>query len=109
MKILIPMLIGVLVLTGCGNNDDRILFDGHYYRTKVKKVDGQIDVFTVQIRDVSQSLEGARQAGRFAGTEYCVENYGSSDIKWEVGPDTPDAELQIVDNRLIFSGVCPST
>ena len=102
-------LIAALTLTACTNDDDRIRFDGHYFRTKVKTVDRQLDQFTVQIRNVSQSLEGARQAGRFAGVEHCVGNFGSSDIIWTVGPETPAQNLQIVDDTLIFRGTCPST
>jgi hypothetical protein len=107
MKLMIPFVAAALLLTGCENNDGRIAFDGEFFRTKVKRVDKQLDVFTVNIRDVSRSLEGARQAGHHAGVEYCVENFGSSDIEWTIGPDTPAEQLQIVDNTLVFSGVCP--
>jgi hypothetical protein len=107
MKLMIPFVAAALLLTGCQNPNDRIAFDGEFFRTKVKKVDKQFDVFTVNIRDVSRSLEGAREAGRFAGVEYCVEKFGSSDIEWSVGPDTPTAQLRIVDDTLVFSGVCP--
>lgn len=107
MKLMIPFVAAALLLTGCENNDDRIAFDGQFFRTKVSKVDKQLDVFTVNIRDVSRSLDGARQAGHHAGVEWCVENFGSSDIEWSVGPDTPPEQLQIVDDRLNFSGVCP--
>ena len=109
MKFLIPSLVAVLALTACTNDDDRIAFDGHFFRTKVKKVDRQLDVFTVNIRDVSQSLDGAREAGEFAGIEYCVGLFGSSEIEWEVGPDTPAEELVIQDNTLVFKGKCPTT
>ncbi|MDF1727132.1 MAG: hypothetical protein P1U53_05205 [Sulfitobacter sp.] len=109
MKYITLGLIAALALTGCSNNDDRVTFDGYYFRTKVKRVDRQLDQFTVEIRDAAQSLEGARQAGRFAGVEHCVEYFGSSDILWTVGPETPAQNLQIVDDRLIFRGTCPST
>ncbi|MCX7559429.1 hypothetical protein OS190_07585 [Sulfitobacter sp. F26204] len=95
------------LLTGCTDSKNQITFDGHYFRTKVAKVDKQRDVFTVRIRDVAQSLEGARAAGRHAGIAYCVENFGSSKIRWSVGPETPPEQLQIVDNTLVFQGVCP--
>lgn len=100
----IVMALGVLA--GCTDSKNRIAFDGHYFRTKVQKVDGQRDVFTVRIRDVARSLDGAREAGRHAGVSHCVENFGSSDIVWSVGPDTPPESLSIEDNTLVFSGVC---
>lgn len=95
------------VVAGCTDSKNRIAFDGQYFRTKVSKVDGQRDVFTVRIRDVARSLDGAREAGRHAGISYCVKNYGNSDIAWSVGPDTPPEQLQISDNTLVFQGVCP--
>lgn len=109
MKILFPVFAIALMLGACTNEDELVAFDGKYFRTKVKKVDKQWDVFTVEIRNVSQSLDGAREAGRYAGTEYCVGLFGSSDITWKVGPDTPPENLRIVDDRLTFEGTCPST
>ncbi|KIN61403.1 hypothetical protein Z945_2395 [Sulfitobacter noctilucae] len=107
IKYAVAGLMALGILAGCTNRADRLTFDGHYYRTKVSKVDRQRDVFTVRIRDVAQSLDGAREAGRHAGNSYCVKTYGSSDIAWAVGPDTPPEQLRIVDNTLVFQGVCP--
>ncbi|MFK7838170.1 MAG: hypothetical protein AB8B60_18315 [Sulfitobacter sp.] len=107
MKFAIPLIVMAAVLAGCTDSKNRLAFDGHFFRAKVAKVDGQRDVFTVRIRDVAQSLDGARQAGGHEGITYCVENYGSSKIDWSVGPDTPPEELRIVDNTLVFQGVCP--
>ncbi len=107
MKFTVASLVVLGVLAGCTGRDDRLTFDGQYFRTKVSRVDRQRDVFTVRIRDVARSLDGAREAGRHAGNAYCVENYGSSDIDWTVGPDTPPEQLRIADNTLVFQGVCP--
>ncbi|KHA52731.1 hypothetical protein [Sulfitobacter geojensis] len=101
----IALMLGLVA--GCTDSKNRIAFDGQYFRVKVAKVDGQRDVFTVRIRDVARSLDGARAAGLHAGTAYCVENYGNSKIAWSVGPDTPPEQLQITDNTLVFQGVCP--
>ncbi len=100
-------LVALGVLAGCTDSKNRLAFDGYFFRTKVQKVDGQRDVFTVRIRDVAKSLDGAREAGRHAGVSYCVKTYGSSKIDWAVGPDTPPEQLRIEDNTLIFQGVCP--
>lgn len=108
MKLLIPLVAAALLATACTNTDDLIAFDGHFFRTKVKKVDRQLDVFTVNIRDVSQSLDGAREAGEHAGISWCVKYFGSSEIEWTVGPDTPADQLPIVDDTLVFQGVCPT-
>lgn len=100
-------LIAATAIAGCTDNEDRIAFDGQYYRTKLSKVDGQRDVFTVSVRPVSASLEGAREAGRYEATVYCVNAYGDSDIVWAVGPDTPAEALTVVDDTLTFQGRCP--
>lgn len=95
------------LVAGCANNDDRIAFDGKFFRAKVQKVEKQNDVFTVTVKGVSQSLNGAREAGRYEATDHCIQNYGTSKIIWRVGPDTPPEQLSIVDDTLTFSGRCP--
>tara|TARA_R110000787_G_scaffold161992_1_gene275376 strand:+ start:502 stop:837 length:336 start_codon:yes stop_codon:yes gene_type:complete len=104
--VILALVTGGLVV-GCTAKDDRILFDGKYFRTKVSKVDKQRDVIAVTVRDPARSIDGAREAGRHAGVSYCVKNYGNSDIDWVVGPDTPPEQLRITDNKLIFQGTCP--
>ena len=103
--ILIGAMVAGTVLSACQAGSERLAFEGNYYRAKVAKVDGQRDVFTVTVRDVAQSLSGAREAGRHEAVSYCVGTYGSSDIDWVVGPDTPD--LRVVDNTIVFRGTCP--
>ena len=107
MKTLVSLTLIVALMAGCTNREDQIPFDGFFFRTKVKKVDGERHVFTVAVRDVDQSLDGAREAARHGGNAYCVETFGSSDIEWVVGPDTPEEEFVITDNTLTFQGVCP--
>ena len=104
---MIAALVGATLIAACTDSRNRIPFDGQFFRTKVAKVDKQRDVFTVTIRDVARSLDGAREAGRHAGNAYCVENFGSSKIAWSVGPDTPPEELTVVNDTLVFQGVCP--
>ncbi|MEM7519646.1 MAG: hypothetical protein AAF307_01305 [Pseudomonadota bacterium] len=100
-------VLAVIAMAGCTNRNDRPTFDGQYFRVKAAKVDDQRDAFTVRVRDVSRSLDGAREAGRYGGIEYCIATFGSSKIAWTVGPDTPPEALQISDNTIVFSGVCP--
>ena len=107
MKTILSLIVLTALVAGCGNNKKNIPFDGEFFRTKVSKVDGQRDVFTVSVRDVSRSIDGAIEAGRHAGNAYCVETYGSSKIDWSVGPDTPAEELVIEDDTIVFQGVCP--
>lgn len=104
---LVAMSLGVALLGACVDRSDQPSFDGQYFRAKASKVDDDRAVFTVRIRDVNRSLDGAREAGRYAGTDYCIQLFGSSKIIWGVGPDTPPEQLRVVDDTLVFDGVCP--
>lgn len=102
--------IGVAVLVsiaGCSSSEDRIAFEGQYFKAKARKVEKQRDVFTVSVKGVSRSLDGARQAAEYEGTKYCVSYFGSSDIYWTVGPDTPATSLPIENDTLTYQGRCP--
>jgi hypothetical protein len=99
----------LLVASGCTKREDKLTpFDGHYFKAKIKPVDKKASRadFTTTIWAVSQSLDGARQAGHYEGTKYCIAQYGSSKINWAVGPDTAPENLTIVDDTLTFAGRC---
>ena len=62
--------------------------------------------FVVSVKDASVSLDGARAAGGYEGTRYCIANYGTSRIDWTVGPDTEPQNLVIDKDTLNFQGTC---
>ncbi|WP_281994870.1 hypothetical protein [Ruegeria faecimaris] len=101
----------LVAVSACGlikPSEDRILFDGKSFRAKAKHINKKASPsdFTVVIKGVSASLDGAREAGRYEGTKFCIANFGSSRIDWKVGPDTEPQNLQINDDRLTFAGSC---
>ena len=103
--------LGTLLLTaGCAEERRKRLvpFDGYLFKAKAAAVDKKVTRadFTVTVFAVSQSLKGAREAGRYEATKYCIREYGTSQVKWAVGPDTPGDQLRIVDDTLTFSGKC---
>ena len=106
MKAILMAVLAVTLVTGCSRKDDRIAFDGQFYRAKLSKGDARHQ-FSVTARPVSASLDGARQAAEYEAISYCVKEYGSSDIAWIVGPDTDPAALPIADDTLVFQGACP--
>ncbi len=106
-------MIGVIavlsIASACSReSEDRILFDGYSFRAKAKLVDKKTSPtdFTVTVKGVSVSLDGAREAGRYEATRFCIQNIGSSKIDWRVGPDTDPQNLQIVNNTITFVGSC---
>ena len=101
------LLMTGALLAGCGDDSARVAFDGHVFNTKLRKVDGQRDVFQVTVKDAAKSVEGAREAARYEAVKYCVGTYGNSDIVWTVGPDAPASALRIDGSALTFQGRCP--
>lgn len=99
--------VAVLV-AGCNRPEDRVTFGGYYFRTDASPIDKKNTLrdFTVSIRNVEQSLDGARAAGGYEGTRYCIKNFGTSRIDWTVGPATDPQNLRITDGRLSFQGTC---
>lgn len=97
------------LLASCTSSDDRLFFDGQFYNSKLRKVERQLDRFTVTVKPVSKSLTGAREAGRYEAVSYCVNLFGSSDIIWTAGPDAPDNQLNIEKDTLTLTGRCPSS
>ncbi len=82
-------------------------FDGKYYPIKARASDkADRKTFTVSVRRADQGLAGAREAGRYGGKQYCLKNYGTSEIRWIVGPDTPQSALGYSGGRLALSGTC---
>lgn len=108
MKIWIGVALCAGLLAACTSSEDRIIFDGQFYNAKIRKVERQLDEFVVTVKPVSKSLQGAREAGRYEATVYCVNTYGSSDIIWAAGPDAPEGQLNIDKDTLTLQGRCPN-
>ncbi len=102
--------LGALLLAaGCDRYRDRqVPFDGYLFKSKARAVDKKLSRadFTATIWPVSQSLKGTREAARYEGTKYCIAEYGTSQVDWTIGPDTPAEQFMIVDDTLTFSGRC---
>ena len=99
----------IAIAAGCNKREDKIVpFDGHYFKVKSSTVDKKVTLadFTVTIRQVSQSLDGAREAGGYEGIRYCIKNFGTSQIDCAVGPETEPQNLRVVDDTLTFAGRC---
>lgn len=100
-------LLVILALAGCQSRTERVLFDGQYYPTRERAVSrDDRQAFQVTVRRADRGIAGAREAGRHGGTNYCIKNFGTSEIEWAVGPDAPDESLQISGGSLTLSGRC---
>lgn len=105
----VAVVLGLIaaLLTGCGQQrQERFAFDGQYFRANSSRVDGDRRQFTIAVRPVSASLEGAVEAGRYESTRYCIENYGNSAVDWVVGPDQELGTYRIENDTLVLRGAC---
>lgn len=102
----LALLAAALIVTGCGQDEDQLSFDGQFYRAKLKK-EGERHQFRVTARPVSASVDGAREAARYEAIRFCVTEYGSSDIIWTTSPDAPADQLPVADDTLVLTGECP--
>jgi len=104
----VSLLVLVAVgLTACTKKDDRVLFDGLYFKAKTKRDGDNYANFITTISPASAGIEPALEAGRYEGTKYCLaNNFGTSIVHWTVGPDTDPAKLVIVDNEITLRGRC---
>ena len=102
------LLIGAaLLLAGCANRSNQVLYEGEFFRAKASRIDRDArQMFAVEVPGVSRNFEGAREAGRFEATRYCLENYGTSDIVWSLGPDDDPEALVVDKDRLNLRGTC---
>ena len=104
-------LVAATLVSACSvvqPSSEKARFDGQYFRTKVKPVDKKAAPadFTIVVNGVSASLDGAREAGRYEATKYCISKFGSSRVNWKVGPDTEPQKLPISDDKLTLAGSC---
>lgn len=60
----------------------------------------------MQVRRASQGIAGAKEAGRYEASKYCLKEFSWTGIDWTVGPDMPDEALTLVDDTLTLSGEC---
>nr|WP_274705515.1 hypothetical protein [Salipiger pentaromativorans] len=98
-----------LSLTACsklGGGANRFEYGGVYFSGNAKAVKGDRASFVATAKPVSASLDGAIEAARYEGVKYCIKYLGTSNIAWQVGPDTPKEQLVVEKNGLTFRGTC---
>ena len=99
-----------LMMTGCSNpfelEENKVSFDGYYFSSKLSRSKLDDRSFDLTVRRANRSLLGAREAGRYEATRFCIKNYGTSDINWVLGPD--DQSIGLTGKVLKLSGQCDS-
>ncbi len=99
-----------LAVAGCSklnlNSSKGQTFDGQSFKAKAKAERSDRQHFVASVKPVSNSLDGAIEAAEHQGIRHCIEYFGTSDIDWEVGPNTDPAALVVEDDTLTFMGTC---
>ena len=96
-----------VLLAGCSGtirNVNADKFDGNYFTGRAAKTKTDPHGFKVRIRNAAKSIAGAREAARYEATIYCIEQFGTSDIIWSVGPD--DDAISLSNGSLTLAGRC---
>ena len=102
------LVCSFLVTVGCSNpfelEENKIAFDGYNFSSKLTPNKSDDRLFDLTVRRAHRSLSGAREAGRYAATKFCIKNFGTSDIKWVLDPD--DESIGLTGKVLKLSGQC---
>ena len=102
------VLCTLFMLMGCSNpfglDENKVPFDGYYFSSKITQNKTDDRYFILKVKRASRSLSGAREAGRYEATRFCIKNFGTSDIKWALGPD--DENVGLTGRILKLSGKC---
>ena len=97
-----------LTMVGCSNplepEENKVTFDGYYFTSKLTRNRLDDRSFDLIVRRANRSLPGAREAGRYEATRFCIKNFGTSNIKWVSGPD--DQSIGLTGKVLKLSGQC---
>ena len=94
----------VAACSGTTRNVNAVKFDGHYFAGRASKSSLDPHGFFVRIRNAAKSIAGAREAARYEATIYCIEQFGTSDIIWSIGPD--DEAISLSNRSLTLAGRC---
>ncbi|SMX28545.1 hypothetical protein TRP8649_02670 [Pelagimonas phthalicica] len=108
-RIAVLLMVAVAV-TGCSKlgfaRASDPVFDGERFRGGVKAARSDRQHFVATVRNVSKSKAGAIEAAEHEGIRHCIEYFGTSDIDWEVGPETNPDALVVENDTLTFMGSC---
>ena len=94
----------VAACSGTIRNVNAVKFDGHYFAGRASKSSADPHGFSVRIRNAAKSIAGAREAARYEATIYCIQQFGTTNIIWSIGPD--DEAISLSNRSLTLAGRC---
>jgi len=95
-----------LLATGCGGGTDSDDQEAALpFKARLSTAD-RPRAFTVSVAVDGGELDEVRESVRFAATEHCLFEYGSSDTEWDIDSETGDWAHVQGGGGLVFSGRC---
>ena len=107
LRALVTVVVASTLVAACSGtirNVNAMKFDGHYFAGRASKSSADPHGLSVRIRNAAKSIVGAREAARYEATIYCIEQFGTSDIIWSIGPD--DEAISLSNRSLTLAGRC---
>lgn len=100
-------LLGLALVAGCSEREERVLFDGNYYPGKARGEKTDRRDFTASVGRAGRGIEGAQQAALHEATSYCIATFGTSDIAWSGVADGQEGPVYIRSgDRVSVTGRC---
>ena len=105
MRVMMAILL-TLNLVACGERyrDNQVAFEGIKFDADLSTDKNDDFAFRVSVKKAEKNIDGAREAGRYEATKFCIEKLSTSDVEWANGPDAD--QLMIKDGNLELSGRC---
>jgi hypothetical protein len=101
------VLAAVLVLAACGNREANRIADTTGFRADLAAPRDDRRAFTVTVRAAGTDPAAAQQAGRYAATVHCLEEFGGSRIAWDAASAAAPETLALTDEgALVLQGRC---
>jgi len=99
--------LALVLVAGCADREERVLFDGNYYPGKVRGERDDRRDFDATVRRAGRGIEGAQKAAVYEATRYCLQSFGTSEIAWAgVAEGQEGPAYARSGDRLSVSGRC---
>lgn len=106
MKQVLLILMVTATALGCTKRDERVTFDGVYFRSKSKSISDDRRDFNIEVNKAVQAPNAARQAAAYEATRYCIREWGTSRILWAADPLDENTSLRLENGDLNVQGRC---
>ena len=76
-------ILPIMFCVACGESykDNQHAFDGVKFSASLKAEKNAPEAFSLRVKKAAKSVVGAREAGRYEATKYCVEKFGTEQLQ----------------------------